>query len=155
MFGSCHITSIPKVTLLHLPCFLLSSYVYTFYRLRVSHQSPLRGSRHSRHTLNHFRNRSRYVHCQILLSYITCQKLSYLANILANTNSLHMSDLYHLVNMLTNTNDILKMFLCYLTNTLANTNSILKVNLYYLVSILWPIPMTRLTTLQEKRSGFV
>ena len=45
-----------------------------------------------------------YIH-QVQLSRVTCQDLSYLASILANTNGLLVLYLHHLANTLTNSND--------------------------------------------------
>ena len=42
------------------------------------------------------------------------QAPSYLANILAHTDGLLVSDLRYLVNTLINSNDIPKMYFCYL-----------------------------------------
>ena len=93
--------------------------------------------RQSNCAFNRFQNCSKRVYRQVWLSCITCQDFSHLANTLANTNGLLVSDLHHLVNTLTNTNNIPKMYP------------------RYLASKPWPILMTRLTTTQGKRFGYI
>ena len=81
------------------------------------------------------------------LSYITCYNFYYLASILANTNSLLVSDLFHLASTLNNINNIIKIYLCYSASALTNTNNIPKIDLCYLA--------IALTNTNDKADNFI
>lgn len=114
---------------------LLSYLVYTFMDQAVLQISCLESQQFCR-AFNYTKIVPNVYICQVWLSYVTCQNFYYLANTLANNNSLLVLDLYHLVSILINSNDIPKIYFCHLANVLTNTNNISKMDLCHLANAL-------------------